>query len=128
MGNLYLFIFFFKTVSYEENFPGNLGLEGSKISWGKKNVSYEEMSGKISSPKISSGNFGSNSPSRGNFEAQNFLETRKFYEEILGSLDNRTEISSLSQYWMLPTTYTQLMCSLLYSHMHGVTQTLPQEP
>ena len=91
-----------------------------------------KFSGKISPPKISSGNFGSNSPSRGNFEAQNFLETRgnftrKFYEEILGSLDNRTEISTLSQYWMMPTTYTQL-CSLMYSHMHRVTQTLPQEP
>ena len=78
-----------------------------------------KFSGKISSPKISSGNFGSNSPSRGNFEAQNFLETRgNFYEEILGSLDNRTEISTFSQYWMMP---------LLYSHMHRVTQTLPQE-
>ena len=32
-----------------------------------------KFSGKISSPKISSGNFGSDSPSRGNFEAQNFL-------------------------------------------------------
>ena len=27
----------------------------------------------------------------------------------------------------MPTMYTQL-CSLLYSHMHRVTQTLPQEP
>ena len=103
-----------------------LGLEGSKISWEKKHVSYEEIF-------------------RENFLAQNFL--RKFWlaeeilkpkiswrqqeilggSEILGSLDNRSEISTLSQYWMMPTMYTQL-CSLLYSHMHRVTQTLPQEP
>ena len=88
---------------------------------------------------------------RKNFLAQNFLrkkkleysqprkfsspkfpgDKRKFYEEILGSLDNRTGISTPSQYWMMPTaaccTCTRL-CSLLYSHMHRVTQTLPQEP
>ena len=109
------------------------GWRGQQFLREKKTFLTRKFSGKISSPKIPSGNFGSNSPSRGNFEAQNFLETRgnftrKFYEEILGSLDNRTEISSLSQYWMLPTTYTQLMCSLLYSHMHRFTQTLPQEP
>ena len=52
------------------------GWRGQKIL-GKKNTSLtRKFSGKISSPKISSGNFGSNSPSRGNFEAQNFLETR----------------------------------------------------
>ena len=47
-----------------------------------------KFSGKISSPKISSGNFGSDSPSRGNFEAQNFLETRgnftrKFWDHLI---------------------------------------------
>ena len=47
-----------------------------------------KFSGKISSPIISSGNFGSNSPSRGNFEAQNFLETRgnctrKFWDHLI---------------------------------------------
>ena len=83
-----------------------LGLEGSKIAWGKKTFLTRKFSGKISSPKISSGNFGSNSPSRGNFEAQNFLrDKRNFYEEIFGSLDNRTEISTLSQYWMMPTFF-----------------------
>ena len=105
-----------------------LGLEGSKRSREKPPVSYEEIF-------------------RQNFLTHNFLrkfwlefsqprkfwspkfpgDKRKFYEEILGSLDNRTEISTFSQYWMMPTTCTQL-CSLLYSHMHRVTQTLPQEP
>ena len=83
-----------KTVSYEEIFPGNFGVGGAKNFLGKK-TRLRKFSGKISSRKISSGNFGSDSPSRGNFEAQNFL--RKFYEEILGSLDNRNEISTLSQ-------------------------------
>ena len=64
-----------KTVSYEEIFPGNFGVGGVKNFLGKKKVA-RKFSGKISSPKISSGNFGSNSPSRGDFEAQNFLETR----------------------------------------------------
>ena len=50
---------------------------------------------RISSPKISSGKKSSNTPSRGNFRAQNFLETRKFYVDIFGSLDNRTEISTV---------------------------------
>ena len=49
--------------------PKMLGLEGSKISWERKTFF-------TTSPNISSGNFGSNSPSRGDFEAQNFLETR----------------------------------------------------
>ena len=52
-----------------------LGLEGSKISWVKKYVSYEEIFFKISSPKISSGNFNSDSPRRGNF--QGFAWTAK---------------------------------------------------
>ena len=62
-----------------------------------------KFSGKISSSKISSGNFGSDSPSRGNFEARPKFpgDKRKFYVEILRSLDNRTEISTLSQYWMM---------------------------
>ena len=47
-----------------------------------------KFSGRISSPKISSGNYGSDSPSRGNFEAQNFLETRgnftrKFWDHLI---------------------------------------------
>ena len=65
-----------------------LGLEGSKISWEKKTFLTRKLSGKISSPKISLGNFGSNSPSRGNFIAQNFLETRgnftrKFLDHLI---------------------------------------------
>ena len=59
------------------------GLEGSKFSWEKIKFLSREFSGKISLPKISSGNFGSNSPSRGNFEAQNFLETRKFWDHSI---------------------------------------------
>ena len=47
------------------------------MSWEKETFLTRKFSGKISSPKISSGNFGSNSPSRENFEAQNFLETRQ---------------------------------------------------
>ena len=115
----YSIICYYKTVSYEEIFPGNFGVGRVKNFLGKKTFLTRKFSGKISSPKTSSGNFGSNSPSRGNFQAQNFLETRKFYEESLGSLDNRPEISTFSQYWMMP---------LLYSHTHRVTQTLPQEP
>ena len=65
-----------------------LGLEGSKFSWEKNPSLTRKFSGKISSPKISSGNFGSNSPSRGNFEAQNFPETRgnltrKFWDHLI---------------------------------------------
>ena len=60
-----------------------LGLEGSKISWEKKRFFTRKFSG-----KISSGNFGSNSPSRRNFEAQTFLETtgnftRKFLDHLI---------------------------------------------
>ena len=69
------------------------GWRGQKFL-GKKTPSLfitTKFSGKISSPKISSGNFGSNSrdsPSRGNFEAQNFLETRgdftrKFWDHLI---------------------------------------------
>ena len=77
------YIFWWKTVSYEEFFQEILGLEGSKISWGKKNVSYEEIFRK----------FGSNSPRRGNFEAQNFLETtgnftRKFWDHLIIELNS----------------------------------------
>ena len=70
-----------ETVSYEEIFPGNFGVGGVKKFLEKKSVSFtrkfsgKKSSPKISSPKISSGSSGSNSPSRGNFEAQNFLET-----------------------------------------------------
>ena len=54
---------------------------------GKKTSLTRKFSGKISSPKIS-GNFGSDSPTRGNFEAQNFLETtgnfaRKFWDHLI---------------------------------------------
>ena len=63
-----------------------MGLEGSNISWEKN--------------RLLRGNFPSKFP-RPKFPGDN----RKFYEEILGSLDNRTEISTLSQYWMMPTTY-----------------------
>ena len=67
LQRLVLFYFFpFKTVSYEEIFPGNFRVVG--------------VIRKISSPKISSGKKSSNSPSRGNFQAQNFLETRRNFE------------------------------------------------
>ena len=77
-----------ETVSYEEIFPGNFGVGGVKNFLGKKTSLTRKFSGKISSPKISSGNFGSDSPSRGNFEAQNFLETRgnftrKFWDHLI---------------------------------------------
>ena len=120
-----------QAVSYEEIFPRNFGVGGVKNFFGKKSISYEETF-----PK--------------KFFAQNFLrkkkleysqprkfsspkfprDKRKFYEEILGSLDNRTEISTPSQYWMMPTAVRthDYLCSLLFSHMHRVTQTLPQEP
>ena len=77
-----------QTVSYEDIFPGNFGVGGAKNFLGKKTFLTRKFSGKISSPRISSGNFGSNSPSRGNFEAQNFLETRgnftrKFWDHLI---------------------------------------------
>ena len=98
---------------------------------GKKNVSYEEISGKISSPKISSGNFGSNSPSRGNFEAQNFRETRgnftrKFYEEILGSLDNRTEI--IDAYYVHTTDVFSAVLTHASSHTNVAPRALTNVP
>ena len=106
-----------------------LGLEGSKISWEKKNVSYEEIF-----PK--------------KFLAQNFLrkkkleysqpkkfsspkfpgDRRELYEEIFGSLDNRTEISTPSQYWMMPTAVRTHDCVLCCTHTCIESQTLPQEP
>ena len=52
--------------------------KGQKRVWNSgssRNGLTRKFSAKISSPRISSGNFGSNSPSQGNFEAQNFLET-----------------------------------------------------
>ena len=75
-----------QAVSYEEFFPRNFGVGGVKKILGEKNASYEEFF-----PK--------------NSLAQNFLRKKKleysqprkflkFYEEILGSLDNRTEIST----------------------------------
>ena len=98
LQRLVLFCFFSLRPFLSRNFFQEiLGLEGSKISWGKKkgNVSYEEIF-----PQ--------------NFLAQNFLrkkklefsqprkfsspkfpgDKRKFYEEILRSLHNRTEIST----------------------------------
>ena len=71
-----------KTVSYEEIFPGNFEVGGVKNFLGKKKVT-RKFSGKISSP----GNFGSNSPSRGDFEAKiswrrgNF--TRNFLDHLI---------------------------------------------
>ena len=52
------------------------------------------------------------------------------HEEIFGSLDNRTEISTPSQYWMMPTAVCTHDCVLCCTHtyMHRVTQTLLQEP
>ena len=72
-----------ETVSYEEIFPGNFGVGGVKSFLGKKTSLTRKFSG-----KISSGNFGSDSPSRGNFEAQDFLETRgnftrKFWDHLI---------------------------------------------
>ena len=87
---------FSQAVSYEEIFPRNFGVEGVKNFLEKKRLRgnfYEK------SLKIFPGKKNSNTPSRGNFRAQNFVETRgnfmrKFYEEIFESLDNRTEIST----------------------------------
>ena len=67
---------------------GNFGVGGVKNVLRKKTFLTRKLFGKISSPKIPSGNFGSNSPSRGNFEAQNFLETRgnftwKFLDHLI---------------------------------------------
>ena len=59
-----------------------MGWRGQKFLGKKKTFLTRKFSGKISWPKISSGNFGSDSPSRGNFEAQNFLET---YEILRGN-------------------------------------------
>ena len=64
------------------------GWRGQKFLGGKKTFLTRKFSGKISSLKISSGNFDSNSPSRRNFEAQNFLETRgnftrKFWDHLI---------------------------------------------
>ena len=104
--------FSFKTVSYEEIFRGNFEVGGVKKFLGKKNVSYEEIfpqnflaqnllwknklelsqPGKFSSPKFPG-------------------DKRKFYEEILRSLDNRTEISTSGV--PLPSTG---WCLLLYVH------------
>ena len=96
---------------------------------GKKTFLTRKFSGKFSSPKISSENFGSNSPSRGNFEAQNFPgDKKKFYEEIFGSLDNTTEFSTLSQYWMMPTTWyvhTTLFSAVL-THASSHTNVAPR--
>ena len=74
------------------NFSRKFGVGGVQNFLGrKKPFLTRKFSGRISSPKISSGNFGSNSPSRGNFEAQNFLETRgnfarKFWDHLVKEL------------------------------------------
>ena len=52
-------------------------------------------------------------------------------EEILrgnlsGSLDNRTEISTLPQYWMMLTTYTQLVFSAVRTHASSHTNVAPR--
>ena len=103
-----------KAVSYEELFPRHFGVGGGGGKFlGKKNISYDEIF-------------------RKNFLAQNFLSKKKleyshprkfsspkfpgdkriFFEEILGSLDNRTEISTPSQYWMMPTAVRTHDCVL----------------
>ena len=96
-GNIYFPKYFLAVRPFftRKVFQEILGLVGSKISWEKKKVYYEEIF-----PK--------------HFLAQNFLrkkkleysqprkfsspkfpgDGRKFYEEIFGSLDNRTEIST----------------------------------
>ena len=88
------------------------GWRGQKFL-GKKNTSLtRKFSGKISSPKISLGNFGSYSPSRGNFEAQNFLETRgnftrKFWDHLI------IEVKSVpfpSSGWCLLCTHNCVLC------------------
>ena len=123
-----------KAVSYEEIFQEILGLEGSKHFLEKNRQVYNLMiSDSLLRSKISSGKKSSNSPSRRNFQAQNFLETRgnftrKFWDHLI------VELKSVREAYSFPVlddayccTYTRL-CSLLYSHMHRVTQTLPQEP
>ena len=58
-------------------------MEGSKLSWGKKNVSYEEVFPKDLLAK--------NLLRKKKLE---YSQPRKFYEEFFGSLYNRTEIST----------------------------------
>ena len=71
------------------NFPGNFGVGGVKNFSGKKTFLTGKCFGNISSPKISFlREKSSNTPSRGNFRAQNCLETRgnftrKFWDHLI---------------------------------------------
>ena len=72
-----------------------LGLEGTKFCWEKKTFLRGNFPETFPRPKFPQ-----------EILARLLPETRKFYGEILGSLDNRTEISTLSQYWMICCTHT----------------------
>ena len=92
------------------------GWRGQKFLGEKKTFLTRKFSGKISSPKISSGTFGSNSPSRGNFEAQNFLETRgnfrrKFWNHLIIELKS---VPFPSTGWCLLRTHN--WCVLCCTH------------
>ena len=101
------------------------GWRGQKFLGKNKTFLTRKFSGKISSPKISSGNFGSNSPSRGNFQAQNFLETRgnltrKLWDHLI------IELVSVP-YLMMPTTYIQLtVFSAVLTHASSHTNIAPR--
>ena len=105
------------------------GWRGQTFLGKKKTFLTRKFSRKNFSPKISSGKKSSNTRSGENFPAQNFLETtgnftRKFLDHLIIELKSVTFPVLDDAYCC---TYTR-MRSLLYSHMHRVTQTLPQEP
>ena len=98
--------------NYERYIPSDRFLRGnfSRKFWGWMG---QKFLGKKSTSltrkffgKISSGNFGSDSPSRGNFEAQHFLETtgfftRKFWDHLI------IEVKSVP----FPSTGLCLLCT-----------------
>ena len=123
-----------EAVSYEEIFPKKLGLEGSKISWEKINVSYVEFFPKkiLAQNSLRKKKLDYSQPRK--FSSPNFLETkgnftRNFLDHLIIELksvqDEAYPFPALDDVYCY--TYTRL-CSLLYSHMHRVTQTFPQEP
>ena len=119
--------------TFQDNF-GFEGQEGQKKSWEKKSYLTRRFFRKKSSPK-----FHKEIKAR-ILPAEEIFEPKKFWrqEEILqGNFCHHLIIELKSvQYEVHPfpvlddaycCTYTRL-CSLLYSHMHRLTQTLPQEP
>ena len=108
-------------------FQDILGLEGSKTSWEKKCLEKfpQEKKARILpaeenfEPKIS---WRQEEILRGNF-------TRKFLDHFIIELKSVQDEAYpfLVLHDTYCYTYTRL-CSLLYSHMHRVTQSLPQEP